>query len=270
MGRMAIGADRGLQVSRHDGMTMGAIFVVCVDPGVATSTGLGDVHLIGWAGWIGVAENVVRAVAALAIRGHQQSFFAEREAMDGVDVIGIDAGESVLLRHSAGAVAGAAGLRDVERIDGGAGVGLGENAMSVAVTAGAGMLFRRSVNASYEPGGLLRVAGITGHGRDVVGMRITLDVCVASIAPEAAVNARRKLVAIDSDAVACIVLHGFVAMAGEAVGLGMERGRQRKEGEKHNACCRDSLPGSPLFCCPGFANGSGGSLPAGSEMVRIY
>jgi hypothetical protein len=60
--------------------------------------------------------------------------------MDRVHVVRIDARQTFLAGHGAVAVALATGLRDVERVNGGAGVGLRKDLMRISVTAGAGML----------------------------------------------------------------------------------------------------------------------------------
>ena len=85
---------------------MNALLVVGIDLGVAVAAGLGDVGLIRRAFWIGMAENVVRAVAALAVGRHQQPFLAERESVNGIDVVRVDTRQAVLARHAVIAVAG--------------------------------------------------------------------------------------------------------------------------------------------------------------------
>jgi len=64
------------------------------------------------------------------------------------------------------------------------------------------------------------MAGFAVDFGDVIGMGVLLDVSVAVAALEAAMDAGAELVAIDGDAVACGVLHGFVGVAGEAIRLG--------------------------------------------------
>ena len=71
---------------------------------------------------------------------------------------------------------------------------------------------------------LVGVAGLAIDRRDLVGMRIALDVGVAVAALQAAVNAGAELLAVDGDAVAGAVGHGGVAVAGEAIGLRAEGG----------------------------------------------
>ena len=152
-------------------LTVSAGLVVVVDLGVAGAAGLGDVGLEGGAGWIFVAEDVVRSVAALAIGRDQQAFLAQREAVNRIHVVRIDAGQALLRGHGAVAVALAAGLGHVQRIDGGAGVSLGKDLVRIAVAAGAGMLFGRGVNAAGELRCFVGVAGFAVDLGDVVGMR---------------------------------------------------------------------------------------------------
>src|SRR5579863_527600 len=92
MGGMAVRADRRLELACGDRLAVRTLFVVRIDLGMAGPAGLGDVGLEGWALRIGVTANPVRTVAALAVRRDKQAFFAERKAMNGVDVMRIDAG----------------------------------------------------------------------------------------------------------------------------------------------------------------------------------
>ena len=74
------------------------------------------------------------------------------------------------------------------------------------------------------------MAGFAVHLGDVIGMGIFLDVGVAVVALQAAVNAGTELVAINGDAVAGGVLHRFVAVACEAISLRSEiAGRQQHQ-----------------------------------------
>ena len=69
------------------------------------------VRLLGFWG----AQDVVRAVAARAGRGHQQAVLGQREAVDRIHVLRVDVRQPVLLREFLVAVAGAAGARQIER-----------------------------------------------------------------------------------------------------------------------------------------------------------
>ena len=137
---VAVGADRRAGVAGGDGLAMHAFLILLVDADVAAAAGAGNIGPVGGALRIGVAEDFVRAVAAGAVGGDQQAFFAQREAVDGVDVERVDIGQVVFLRHRFVAVAGAAGLRDIQRIDGGMRVGLRDNEVGIAVAAGAGVV----------------------------------------------------------------------------------------------------------------------------------
>lgn len=72
--------------------------------------------------------------------------------------------------------------------------------------------------------------------RDVIRMRIFLDVRMAVIALQAAVDAGAEFVAIYGDAVACGILHRLVAMACEAISLrcqimGRQEDKKREKAE---------------------------------------
>ena len=70
---------------------------------------------------------------------------------------------------------------------------------------------------------------------DMVGMRIFLDVGVAIIALQAAVDAGAELIAVNGDAVSGCILHRLVSMAGETVGLCGKAMRPEKDRECHKA-----------------------------------
>jgi hypothetical protein len=82
------------------------------------------------------------------------------------------------------------------------------------------------------------MAGLAFDLGNMLGVRIVLDVGVASVAPKTAVNAGRELFAVDCDAVPCRILHGLVAMTGKAVSLCKQRAwrrgnRHRQQASKH-------------------------------------
>ena len=93
---VAVGADRRLQIAGRDGVTVSAALVVVVDLRVAGAAGFGNVCLEGRAGRILVAQDAVRSVAALAVGRNQQALLAERETVDRVHVVRIDAGQALL------------------------------------------------------------------------------------------------------------------------------------------------------------------------------
>ena len=121
--------------------------------------------------------------------------------------------------------------------------------MGVAVTTGAGMLFRRGMHAACELRGFVGVARLALDLGDVVGMRIFLDVGVAVVALQAAVNAGAEFVAIDGDAVPGGVLHGLVAVAAP----GNQLARQG-DGATAKSCESDKSNGATRRCraldCP--------------------
>lgn len=97
------------------------------------------------------------------------------------------------------------------------------------MTTGAGMIFGRGVNTVCQLRCFVGVTGFAINFSNVVRMGIFLDVRMAVIALQAAVDAGAELVAVYRDAVACCVLHRLVAMACQAVRLRREKmGRQDK------------------------------------------
>lgn len=219
VGGVAIGADGGVRVALGERQAMDTLGVLSVDARVAASASLGDVDLVCRTDGVFAAQDVVRTVAALAVGGDEQSFFVERVTVNRVDVLGKYLGEAMLLGHAVVTVALSAGLRDIERIDGRFGVALGDDGMRVTVATGARMLGLVGVNAANQPGGFIGVAGLAIDGLDLVRMRKALDVGVACVAAEAAVNAGVEDLAIDIDAFAGRILGSFVVMTGEAIGL---------------------------------------------------
>ena len=82
----------------------------------------------------------MRSVAALAVGCNQQPFLAQRETMDRIHVVRVDAGQTLLVGHGAVAVALAASPWNIERVDSGAAVGLGKDFMRIAMATCAGMI----------------------------------------------------------------------------------------------------------------------------------
>ena len=197
---------------------------------MARSTGVGNVCLESWTLWILVAEDVMGSVAALAVGRHQQALLAQRKAVNRVHELGIDTRKTMLLPHAVVAVTLAAGSRNIEWVDRRARIGLGKDRVRIAVTARAGMVLAIVVHAAFQIALLGRMAHRTLHNRDLVRMRICLDVSMAVGAFKGAMNAGAELVAIDSETMACPVLHVLVSVAGEAFGLRVKSpGRAKKE-----------------------------------------
>ena len=115
---------------------------IVIDLGVAGAAGFWNIRLERWAGRVFMAEDVVRSVAALAVRGNQQSFLAQREAVNRIHVVREDAGQALFRCHRAITVTLSAGLWDIQRVDRRTGVCLREDFVRIAVTARAGVLFR--------------------------------------------------------------------------------------------------------------------------------
>src|SRR6516164_8166181 len=108
MSRVAVRANRSLQIARGNGVAMRAALVVVVDLRVTRTAGDRDVGLEGRTRRVFVAQDVVRSVAALAVGCHEETLFAEREAVDRIHVVRIDARQSLLGGHCTVAMALAA------------------------------------------------------------------------------------------------------------------------------------------------------------------
>jgi hypothetical protein len=125
----------------------------------------------------------------------------------------------MLLGYIGIAVACTAGAGNIQRIDIGLRIAFGEDGMDVAVAAGAGMSGYRGMNTAGAVGYFIRVAGHALDGLYLVRMWICFDVGVAVLAGQTAVHAGFEGVTIDAYIVAGCILHGGIAVAGEAVGL---------------------------------------------------
>lgn len=147
---VAVGADGGFDFAGCDGLAVGSIFVVHVDLGVASAAGFRDVGLECRACGIGMAQDSMRSVTTLAVRGDEQALFAEREPVNRIHVVREHAGQAVLSSLAAVAVAFSAGRGHVEGIDGGAGVSLGKDGVRIAVATGARMLFAVAMDTPFE------------------------------------------------------------------------------------------------------------------------
>ena len=180
----------------------------------------------------------MRSMAALAVSRHQQPLFAQRKAVDGVDVQRIDVGQAMFLRHCIVAVAGAAGARNVERIDRRARIILGKDGVGVSMATSAGMLGLDRMNASCQAGRLIGVAGFALDRRDLIRMRIFLDGRVAIAALQAAVDAQAEVMRIYAHTLARGVLQARVRVAGEAIGL-RPGGARRCDSQKRPKCQRN-------------------------------
>jgi hypothetical protein len=88
------------------------------------------------------------------------------------------------------------------------------------------------MDTAGDLGGLVGMAGFALDRRQVIGVRIVVNIFVAVAALEAAVNARVKLIGVDADGLAVGVLHGGVAVAGETIDIRVERARGQGE-DKH-------------------------------------
>lgn len=215
--RMAIAADRCFRVPFGYALPVRAALELVVDLGMACAACLWNIRFEGRAVRIFVAQDAMRAVATLAIGSHQQTFFAQRKAVDRIHVVRVDAGQSLSGGHGAITVALSAGLGYVERINRRSCVGLREDLVSITVTTGARMFFRRRVYARGEFRAFVRVAGLAVDFCDVIGVRVFLDVSMAIVALQAAMDAGTELISIDRNAMSCGVLHGLISVTGETL-----------------------------------------------------
>jgi len=138
---VAVGTNGRLLVAFGNALAVSAGHVIVVYLGVALTACLRNVGLEGGALWIFVAEDSVRPVAALTVGRDQQTFFAQREAVNRIDVLGIDTLQAVLACHAVLVVALSACSGNVQRINSGAGISLGEDLMGASMAAGTRMIF---------------------------------------------------------------------------------------------------------------------------------
>src|SRR5665213_246736 len=227
--RVAISADRRFQIALGYSLAMRSAHVVVVDFGVALPAGIRNVRLKRRALWIFVAENVVRAMTALAIRRHQQAFFAQSKTVNRIDVLGIDARQSMLLRHSLIAVALSASVWNIQWVNSRARVSLGKNLVGAAATARARMICGIAVNATRKSRSLVSMAVLALDLCHLLGVWILLYICVTVIALQAAMNALAEHLAVDCNAVAVRIGHARITVACKAFRLRSKPGRTAQQ-----------------------------------------
>ena len=88
--------------------------------------------------------------------------------------------------------------------------------MRIPVATCARMILAVSVNAALELILLIAVAGCALHRRNLLGVRIPLDVSMAIAALKAAMNALTELLAVDRDTVTRCIRHAGVGVACQA------------------------------------------------------
>ena len=150
VGGVAVRAHRGLQIPRCDRMPVRPTPIIRIDLCVARSTGVRDIRLECRALRVIAAQNVMRSVAIWQLAATSRSFLAQGKPVDRVHVVWIDAGEAMFLGHAIIAVAGPAGLGNIERIYGRPRVALGIDLVRVSMAACAGMIFRRGVDTPLQ------------------------------------------------------------------------------------------------------------------------
>jgi hypothetical protein len=94
---VAVGADGGAGAAGGDGFAVDAFLILLIDADVAGAAGAGNVSAVGGALRILMAEDFMRAVTAGAVGGDEQAFFTEGEAVNGIEVEGVDVGKMEFL-----------------------------------------------------------------------------------------------------------------------------------------------------------------------------
>lgn len=91
--------------------------------------------------------------------------------------------------------------------------------MRVAVATRARVILRRGMYASDEPRRLIGVAGLAFNLRNVFGVRVLLDVSVAVVALQAAMDAGTECLPVHRNAMPGGILHRLIAMTCQAICL---------------------------------------------------
>ena len=89
--------------------------------------------------------------------------------------------------------------------------------MRVAVATGAGMILAVGVNTALELRGLVGMAGLAIYRRNLIGMWIALDVRMATVASQAAVDTGAECLPVDRNAVPRGIGHAGIGMASQAI-----------------------------------------------------
>jgi hypothetical protein len=97
------------------------------------------------------------------------------------------------------------------------------------------------MHAADERCGFICMARDTLYRLGMVGVWVSCDGRMTGLAIETAMHTGVKGISIHSDVVASGILHGDITMAGEAVGLRVDGGGERREKE-HRASCDEGLP----------------------------
>jgi len=146
-----------------------------------------------------------------------------------VDVLGIDARQPVLLRHSVRAMALAASVGNIQRVDTGSRICLGKNLVRAAMTARAWMVLGIGMDAAGKTRCLVGVASLALHFCHLLGVRILLDVRVAVVTFQTAVHTVAENLAVDRNAMSVRVRHAGITVACQALRLRTQAGRTAQQ-----------------------------------------
>ena len=260
---VAADAHRSLRVARLQSCSVDPGEVLVFDPLVARAAGVRNIGAVDAALWIRGRENVVRAVAAGARRGYQQSVFGKREAVDGVHVLRVHVGQTMLLGEFLVAMAGPAGSRQIQRIDRRFRVFHVHDGVDVAVTGCAGLLAGARVHARRQRRSGVGVTGAATDFGHLIRVRKALDIGVTAGAAHSRVDAGMKRSALL-----------VVALLAQRIGRGRRReGPGVRDENQRNKSRRDAFHG--FLPLAGSGAGAGGSVLGAcpgtrSRSVKIF
>src|SRR5208283_2742421 len=173
---MAIRAYRSIGASSDHRGAMRSGKVIGLDAGMAPATGGRHVFREGTTLRVLSAEDIMRPMATGAGGGHQKPVGSQGEAVNRIHVKRVHVRKAIFLGKLGVNVTGAAGTRQVERIDSRLRVSLSPHAMRVSVTIQAGreaallLPLGDCVNAAREGRSLARVAAGACNRLDRLGM----------------------------------------------------------------------------------------------------
>src|SRR5208283_2720544 len=176
MRRMAIRAYWSIRAPGDHCCSVRSGKVIDFDAGMARATRGRHIFPEGPAFRVLSAEDIVRPMATGAGGGHQEPVAGQGEAVNRIHVKRVHVRKAIFLGKLGVAVTGAAGARQVERIDSRLRVSLSPHAMRISVTIQAGreaallLPLGDCVNAAREGRSLARVAAGACNRLDRLGM----------------------------------------------------------------------------------------------------
>ena len=189
---MATGADGRIGNAGFEGFAVGPLEILPLNPGVASATRRGNVFSVNLALRVLRTQDFMRPVAACAGGRNQQPVAGERKAVNGIDVKGVNVWQSVFLCQFGISLAGPAGSREIQRIDGRTGIVHGNDCVRVPVALKTGrrrrILHHHMMDAVAYVCTLRGVAGGAGHLFDRQLVREFRNVIMARLTAEPTVN----------------------------------------------------------------------------------